>query len=93
VMECQERWVDLKFADRGHEVEIRILDSGRPISKEIRQKMFQPFFTTKLIGKGTGLGLSISKGIVEGHQGTVKLLDGDGATEFVVRLPKVQRSR
>jgi C4-dicarboxylate-specific signal transduction histidine kinase len=93
VVDCSERWVDLKFLDRPNEVEIRIMDSGRPISNEIRQKMFQPFFTTKIIGKGTGLGLSISKGIIEGHHGTVKLADGGENTEFVIRLPKVQRSR
>jgi C4-dicarboxylate-specific signal transduction histidine kinase len=93
IADCPERWVDLKFADRGTEVEVRVMDSGRPIANEIRQKMFQPFFTTKMIGKGTGLGLSISKGIIEGHHGTLKLSDGDGNTEFVIRLPKVQRSR
>jgi C4-dicarboxylate-specific signal transduction histidine kinase len=93
VVDCPERWVDLKFVDRGTEIEVRVTDSGRPIAHEIRQKMFEPFFTTKMVGKGTGLGLSISKGIVEGHQGTIKLSDGEGNTEFVVRLPKVQRAR
>jgi C4-dicarboxylate-specific signal transduction histidine kinase len=93
VVDCSDRWVDLKFMDHSNEVEIRIMDSGRPIPSEIRQKMFQPFFTTKIIGKGTGLGLSISKGIIEGHQGTVKLAEGGENTEFVIRLPKVQRAR
>jgi signal transduction histidine kinase len=46
-----------------------------------------------MIGKGTGLGLSISKGIIEGHQGTVKLAEDGKNTEFIIRLPKVQRSR
>jgi C4-dicarboxylate-specific signal transduction histidine kinase len=91
VTESKDRWVDLKFADHGTEVELRVLDSGVPIPSEIRQKMFQPFFTTKIIGKGTGLGLSISKGIIEAHQGTIHLTDGEGVTEFVIRLPKVQR--
>jgi C4-dicarboxylate-specific signal transduction histidine kinase len=93
VVDCSDRWVDLKFMDHSSEIEIRIMDSGRPIPSEIRQKMFQPFFTTKIIGKGTGLGLSISKGIIEGHQGTVKLAEGGENTEFVIRLPKVQRAR
>jgi C4-dicarboxylate-specific signal transduction histidine kinase len=91
VENCQDRWVELKFADHGGEVVIRVIDSGKPIAAEIRHKMFQPFFTTKAIGKGTGLGLSISKGIVEGHHGTIRLVDGEGNTEFVISLPKAQK--
>jgi C4-dicarboxylate-specific signal transduction histidine kinase len=88
-----ERWVDLKIADRDNEVEVRVTDSGKIIPVEIRQKIFQPFFTTKMIGKGAGLGLSISKGIIEGHQGSIKLSDGGRNTEFVILLPKAQRAR
>jgi C4-dicarboxylate-specific signal transduction histidine kinase len=96
VVDRPDRWVDLKFADRGTEIEIRISDSGKPIPREISQKMFQPFFTTKLIGKGTGLGLSISKGIVEAHQGSLRheQKQSEGRpTEFVILIPKVQRPR
>lgn len=48
-------------------------DSGKDISEEAKDKMFQPFFTTKAIGKGTGLGLSISRGVIENHGGSISL--------------------
>jgi signal transduction histidine kinase len=57
---------------------------------EIRDKIFQPFFTTKEIGKGTGLGLSISKGIIEAHQGRIGLDFGSENTCFTIMLPKKQ---
>lgn len=71
-------------------VEIRIRDNGNGIPKEIRQKMFNPFFSTKPAGKGTGLGLSISYDIVvKGHEGELDVNTMEGEfTEFVMRLPK-----
>ncbi len=69
-------------------VEIEIRDSGPGIAKEIRDHIFEPFFTSKEVGKGTGLGLSISLGIVKSHQGTIDVESepGMGAT-FRIRLP------
>ena len=58
--------------DLGEAVEIRIRDNGAGIPPEIRDKLFQPFFTTKPTGEGTGLGLSISYDIVtQQHGGTI----------------------
>ncbi|MBL7554537.1 MAG: GHKL domain-containing protein [Bdellovibrionaceae bacterium] len=51
---------------------IKITDSGKGIPKEARDKILNPFFTTKSVGKGTGLGLSISRSIMEEHQGTLE---------------------
>jgi C4-dicarboxylate-specific signal transduction histidine kinase len=57
--------------DLGEGVEIRVRDNGTGIAPEIRDQLFQPFFTTKPTGEGTGLGLSISWGIVtQQHGGT-----------------------
>ena len=69
-------------------IEISFKDSGKGIGKEAIEKIFDPFFTTKDIGKGTGLGLSISYGIVQKHEGTIKVNSkvGEG-TEFVITLP------
>lgn len=64
-------------------------DNGPGIPKAIREKIFQPFFTTKPTGEGTGLGLSLSYDIVtKGHGGTLTLesVEGEGAT-FSIRLP------
>ena len=75
--------------DRGEAVEIRIRDNGAGIPPEIRDKLFQPFFTTKPTGEGTGLGLSISWDIVtQQHGGTIAVDSRVGEfAEFVIRLP------
>jgi two-component system NtrC family sensor kinase len=79
--------------DLGGEVEIRVRDNGTGIPLELREKLFQPFFTTKPTGEGTGLGLSISWDIVtQQHGGTIKVDSEVGEfTEFTVRLPRSQR--
>jgi signal transduction histidine kinase len=72
-------------------IEIRIRDNGNGIPKDIRDKIFNPFFTTKPAGQGTGLGLSISYDIiVQQHHGEIKVETEEGKfTEFVVRLPRM----
>ncbi len=76
--------------DLGEAVEVRVRDNGIGIPDDIRDKLFQPFFTTKPTGEGTGLGLSISYEIVtKQHGGTIKVASEVGAfTEFVVTLPR-----
>jgi two-component system NtrC family sensor kinase len=70
-------------------VEIRIADNGNGVPDKIKDKLFQPFFTTKPTGEGTGLGLSLSYDIVvKQHGGEIKIesKEGEGA-EFVITLP------
>jgi two-component system, NtrC family, sensor kinase len=76
--------------DEGAVVEVRVRDNGTGIPPDIRDKLFQPFFTTKPTGEGTGLGLSISYDIVtQQHGGTIAVESEVGAyTEFTVRLPR-----
>jgi len=76
--------------DFGEAVEIRVRDNGAGIPPEIKDKLFQPFFTTKPTGEGTGLGLSISYEIViQQHGGTIAVESRPGEfTEFVMRLPR-----
>src|SRR5215471_7599951 len=76
--------------DLGEEVEIRVRDNGTGIPPELRDKLFQPFFTTKPTGEGTGLGLSISYDIVtQQHGGTIEVESVFGEfTEFTIRLPR-----
>ncbi|MFC1535098.1 sensor histidine kinase, partial [Thermodesulfobacteriota bacterium] len=67
---------------------IEVRDTGIGISDLIRDKIYDPFFTTKKVGKGTGLGLSISYGIVRDYGGTIKFesREGDGAA-FIIQFP------
>jgi two-component system NtrC family sensor kinase len=80
--------------DLGDAVEVRIRDNGVGIPTEIKDKLFQPFFTTKPTGEGTGLGLSISYDIVtQQHGGTIAVDSSVGEfTEFTVRLPRTHRA-
>ena len=70
-------------------VEIRVKDNGPGIPDDIKDKIFQPFFTTKETGQGTGLGLSLSYDIVtKGHMGKIEVeTDLGKGTEFIVELP------
>jgi signal transduction histidine kinase len=76
--------------DLGDRVEIRIRDNGTGIPPEVREKMFNPFFTTKPAGEGTGLGLSISHDIiVKQHAGTIEVDSQPGEfTEIRIVLPR-----
>ena len=77
--------------DLGDAVEVQVRDNGVGIARDIRDKLFQPFFTTKPTGEGTGLGLSISYDIVtQQHGGTITVDSRVGEfTAFTVRLPRV----
>jgi signal transduction histidine kinase/ligand-binding sensor domain-containing protein len=72
----------------GSHVEIRVQDNGGGIPKNLMDRIFQPFFTTKPTGEGTGLGLSLSYDIVKAHGGELKVetKEGEGST-FFIQLP------
>ena len=74
----------------GDRVEIRIRDNGTGIPPDVKEKMFNPFFTTKPTGEGTGLGLSISHDIiVKQHAGSIDVDTQPGEfTEIIVTLPR-----
>jgi signal transduction histidine kinase len=78
----------------GDRVEITIRDNGTGILPEVREKMFNPFFTTKPAGEGTGLGLSITHDIiVKQHAGTIEVDTKPGEfTEVRIVLPRALRS-
>ena len=79
--------------DLGDTVEIRIRDNGIGIPAEVKEKMFNPFFTTKPAGEGTGLGLSMSHDIiVKQHGGRIDVETEPGVfTEFRIVLPRTSR--
>ena len=80
--------------DVGEAVEIRVRDNGTGVAPDVRDKLFQPFFTTKPTGEGTGLGLSISYDIItQQHGGTIEVeSEPYQFTEFTVRLPRARRA-
>jgi two-component system, NtrC family, sensor kinase len=71
-------------------VKIMVRDNGSGIPESIREKIFQPFFTTKPTGQGTGLGLSLSYDIIKAHKGKMELKSqGEAGTIFIIELSKV----
>jgi signal transduction histidine kinase len=82
--------VVVSTAQLGNGVEIRVKDNGNGIPDKVKEKIFQPFFTTKPTGQGTGLGLSMSYDIItKGHNGELKVETTPGkGTEFIIVLPK-----
>jgi two-component system NtrC family sensor kinase len=71
-------------------VSISIQDSGKGMSSQVMEKIFDPFFSTKGVGQGTGLGLSISYGIIENHGGDIQVKSQLGiGTEFIITIPAV----
>jgi len=89
-IENYEPTVSLSTRKLNDKIEISVKDNGNGISKNIVDKIFQPFFTTKPTGQGTGLGLSLSYDIVKAHGGKIKVgtKEGEG-TEFIIQLPVV----
>lgn len=86
----EPKWIHIETKDFSDTFEIIITDSGHGIPESIRQKIMQPFFTTKEVGKGTGLGLSLSKGLIELHQGEFRFNYSHPNTQLIIRLPKFQ---
>ncbi len=71
-----------------NKIEIRIKDNGTGIKREIQDKIFQPFYTTKPTGQGTGLGLSLTYDIIKAHAGEISVHSEEGEfTEFIILLP------
>lgn len=70
------------------EIEVIIEDNGCGMTEEVRTKIFEPFFTTKLVGQGTGLGMSISYGIIQKHNGNIKVeSELNVGTKISISLP------
>ena len=74
----------------GTMVEISLQDNGSGMTEETKNKLFEPFYTTKGVGEGTGLGMAISFGIIEEHGGTISVQSTEGAGSVItVKLPMV----
>ncbi len=90
IKDLKEKWIKISLFEEEKFVVIRVKDSGFGISENIQKKLFQPFFTTKIIGEGTGLGLSIVKGILDEHKATIEVLANQENTCFEIKFPKAE---
>ena len=80
--------VFIKTKKADNRVIITVSDNGNGIPDSIKEKIFQPFFTTKPTGQGTGLGLSLSYDIIKAHGGEIKVETKEGeGSEFAIQLP------
>lgn len=93
VNSLEEKWVCVELLVRDESLVFAVTDSGAIPAPEIRQKLFQPLFTTKAPSAGMGLGLSISKRLVENHKGRCYLDENHPNTRFVVEVPLRQAGR
>lgn len=82
-----EKWIKIKIEETKSHMIFRVIDSGKGVPEDLREKIFQPFFTTKEIGKGTGLGLSLSHSIVKKHEGDIYIDSENPNTCFVFSIP------
>lgn len=83
-----EKWIAIDVKDCGDKFKIIVSDGGPGIPADLKEKIMQPFFTTKPADKGTGLGLSISQNIMANHMGDLKLLPEEKNTTFVIEMWK-----
>jgi PAS domain S-box-containing protein len=93
VTKTEKPWIKIHVDSDHSEARIRISDSGFGVPLSARNKIFQPFFTTKKVGEGTGLGLSISRSIIQDHGGDLSLDTLELHTCFVVRIPLQQERK
>ncbi len=83
-----EKVLKISSKTENDEVVVTISDTGPGMSEEVKEKIFEPFYTTKPVGKGTGLGLSISFGIVRDYDGSIEVESKEGrGTTFTIRFP------
>lgn len=82
----EKPWIEISYKYGADSIDIDVTDSGPGVPPEIRNKIMEPFFTTKEVNQGTGLGLSISKNIMQSHKGELTLMDAPHTT-FRMHLP------
>jgi len=88
-----EKWIAINVEATEQEFVISVIDNGPGVPPELRQRVMEPFFTTKPVGKGTGLGLSICRSIAQAHGGELSLRGRDGHTCFSLVLPNLTGER
>jgi len=89
-----EKTLTVKGFEKDGRVVVEVTDTGPGVPRELREKVFEPFYTSKAIGDGTGIGLSISYGIIKEHRGAIEVLgeENRGAT-FRLTFPALKPSQ
>jgi two-component system, cell cycle sensor histidine kinase and response regulator CckA len=82
-----EKWIEIEVRSRVDSIVVSVIDSGPGVPAEIRDRIMEPFFTTKPVGKGMGLGLSLARSIARQHGGDLTLDQHEGHTCFTLALP------
>ena len=82
-----DKWIEISVGVAGNSVVVSVSDSGPGVPSNIRDRIMEPFFTTKPIGKGMGLGLSLAQSIAKQHGGELTLGELEGHTCFSLTLP------
>lgn len=83
--------ITIRTCQKNHDLLVEIEDNGPGIPSDVKNRILEPFFTTKPMGKGTGLGLDVVRRIVQNRHGGSLLIDSKpGQTRFTVRLPLKQ---
>jgi C4-dicarboxylate-specific signal transduction histidine kinase len=89
----EKRLTIRSFAENGHVI-VKVIDTGTGMTEEIKNKIFEPFYTTKKVGKGTGLGVSISYGIVKDYHGSIEIESKVGkGTTFTLKFPQAAKAQ
>ena len=84
----RDKRIVIRLRADGDHLVLQVEDNGAGMPREVRERVYEPFYTTKEVGKGTGVGLAISYGIIREHKGTITCDSTPGkGTAFTVRLP------
>lgn len=87
IQAMEDKWITINIRKISDKIQFSVTDSGKGISKDIVERIFEPMFTTNEIGKGTGLGLNISRDIASKHNGLLYVDKDCINTRFILEIP------
>ena len=85
-----EKWIEVEVINHESKIDIVVTDSGKGIPEAAQERLFEPFFTSKVGPRGTGMGLSVSRRLIETHLGSLTLDRDCKNTRFILSFPKKQ---